>query len=150
MWTRLGARLKTDGEPLTIGGQRIFDKVIRFGLPEPGHHAPNPTEVSASSRSDIFSRKTVFFSRKTTSRSKIFLAKNDTHRPIPRTRAQTPPGAYMYSRALCGLGVVIHGYELIRKRPSLGPYSSSIPRALWWLWGGGAVSCERDTPVGAR
>ena len=29
----------------------------------------------------------------------------------------------------------------------LGPYSRNMPRALWWSYGGGAVSYERGTPV---
>ena len=28
-----------------------------------------------------------------------------------------------------------------------GPYSRTMPRALWWSYGGGAVSYERGTPV---
>ena len=39
------------------------------------------------------------------------------------------------------------GTSLIRNTPLLGPYSRTIPGVLWWSWGGGAVSCERDTPV---
>ena len=43
------------------------------------------------------------------------------------------------------------GTSLIRKHPTLGPYSRPMPRALWWALGGGAVSYERGTPVaGAR
>jgi len=40
------------------------------------------------------------------------------------------------------------GTPLIRNTPLLGPYRRTIPRVLWWSWGGrGAVSCERGTPV---
>ena len=27
--------------------------------------------------------------------------------------------------------------SLIRNRPTLGPYSRTIPRTPWWSWGGG-------------
>ena len=37
--------------------------------------------------------------------------------------------------------------SLIRNTPLLGLYSRTIPRVLWWSWGGGAVSYERGTPV---
>jgi len=30
--------------------------------------------------------------------------------------------------------------------PLLGPYSSAMPRALWWSWGEGAVSYEQGNP----
>jgi len=41
------------------------------------------------------------------------------------------------------------GTSLIRKNPSLGPYSRPVPRAPIVVLGGGAVSYERGTPVGA-
>ena len=31
------------------------------------------------------------------------------------------------------------GTSLIRKRPSPGPYSSPMPRALWWSWDVGLI-----------
>ena len=31
-----------------------------------------------------------------------------------------------------------------KQRP---PRTLQMPRALWWSWGGGAVSCERGTPL---
>ena len=37
--------------------------------------------------------------------------------------------------------------SLIRNSAPLGSYSRSMPRALWWWQGGGAVSYERGTPV---
>ena len=40
------------------------------------------------------------------------------------------------------------GTSLIRNRAPLGPYSSRMPRALWWSWGGGRFY-ERGTPVGS-
>jgi hypothetical protein len=39
------------------------------------------------------------------------------------------------------------GTSLIRKRLPVGPYSSPLPRALWWSYGGGAFSFQRGTPV---
>ena len=39
------------------------------------------------------------------------------------------------------------GSLLMRNQPPLGPYSRTLPRALRKLSGGGAVSCERYTPV---
>ena len=32
------------------------------------------------------------------------------------------------------------GTSLIRNRTPLGPHSRTMPEALWWSWGGGAVS----------
>ena len=39
------------------------------------------------------------------------------------------------------------GISLRRNSAPLGPYSGNMPRALWWSWGGGAVSYERGIPV---
>ena len=39
--------------------------------------------------------------------------------------------------------------SLIRNRFTLAPYSRFMSKALWWSWGGWAVSYERGTPVGA-
>ena len=39
------------------------------------------------------------------------------------------------------------GTSLIRNDALLGPYSRTMPVALWWSEGGGAVSFERGTPV---
>ena len=39
-----------------------------------------------------------------------------------------PVGAYILS---------YRGTSLIRNSPSLGPYSRTMPRALWWSLGGG-------------
>jgi hypothetical protein len=39
------------------------------------------------------------------------------------------------------------GTSLMRNNASLGPYSMTMPRALWWSWGGGSVSYERGAPV---
>jgi len=36
---------------------------------------------------------------------------------------------------------------LIRKRHPIGPYSRTMPRALWKSYGEAAVSYERGTPV---
>ena len=41
------------------------------------------------------------------------------------------------------------GISLIRNSAPLGPYSRTMPRALWKL-GGGAVSYERGTPAPDR
>jgi len=37
--------------------------------------------------------------------------------------------------------------SLRRERLALGPFGRTMPRALWWSWGGGPVSYERDNPV---
>ena len=38
----------------------------------------------------------------------------------------------------------LHGrHSLIRNRFLLGPYSSPVPRALWWSLGGGCFLCAR-------
>ena len=42
---------------------------------------------------------------------------------------------------------LFRGTSLRRNRPLVRPYSSSLPRALCWSDGGGAVSCVRGTPV---
>ena len=39
------------------------------------------------------------------------------------------------------------GTSLIRNNPLLGPCSRTMPRTLWWSYGGGAVSYERGAPV---
>ena len=39
------------------------------------------------------------------------------------------------------------GTLFIRNTPLLGTYSRTMPRALWWSLGGGAISYERGTPV---
>ena len=38
------------------------------------------------------------------------------------------------------------GTLLIRNTPLLGPCSRTIPRALWWSWGGGAFLVN-EVPV---
>ena len=46
--------------------------------------------------------------------------------------------------------VTVQGYLVHKKdTPLLGPYSTTMPRVLWWSLGGGAISYERGTPVGA-
>ena len=40
------------------------------------------------------------------------------------------------------------GTSLIKNCPLLGPYSRPVPRALWWSWGGVAISYESGTPAG--
>ena len=37
--------------------------------------------------------------------------------------------------------------SLIRNTFLVGPYSRTMPKALWWSWGGWAVPYERGTPV---
>ena len=44
-------------------------------------------------------------------------------------------------------GLCYRGTSLIKNSAPLGPYSRTVPRALRWSWGGGAVSYERGTPV---
>ena len=34
------------------------------------------------------------------------------------------------------------GTSLVRNRAPLGPYSRTVPRAIWWSEGGGAVSYD--------
>ena len=46
------------------------------------------------------------------------------------------------------MAAVYRGTSLIRNRPTLGPYSRTMPRLLWLSWGGEAFSYERGTPVG--
>ena len=48
-------------------------------------------------------------------------------------------------KLVCG-HALSRGTSLIRNSSPLGPYSRTIPRALWWAWGGGAFSYERDAP----
>jgi len=46
------------------------------------------------------------------------------------------------------VGVLGHrGTSLTRNSASLGPYSRTMPRSIWWSEGEGAVSSERGTPV---
>ena len=33
-------------------------------------------------------------------------------------------------------GQLYRGTSLMRKRPPLGPYTRTMPRDIWWLWGG--------------
>ena len=40
------------------------------------------------------------------------------------------------------------GTSSIRNSARLGTYSRTMPRAVWWALGGGAVFCERGTPCG--
>ena len=40
-------------------------------------------------------------------------------------------------RMEAGLARQYRGTSLIRNSPLLGPYSRTVPRALWWPWGGG-------------
>jgi hypothetical protein len=40
------------------------------------------------------------------------------------------------------------GESLIRNSAPLGPYSRNMSRALWWSYGGGAVSYKQGTPIG--
>ena len=35
------------------------------------------------------------------------------------------------------------GPSIIRNSPLVGPYSRTIPRVLWWFWGGGCFLCAR-------
>ena len=51
-------------------------------------------------------------------------------------RCRTQPSIHIY-----------RGTSLIRNSNPLGPYSSNMPRALWWSQGAGAVSYQRGTPV---
>ena len=37
---------------------------------------------------------------------------------------------------LCMLGLYYRGTSLIRTSPPVGPYSSPVPRDLWWSYGG--------------
>ena len=46
------------------------------------------------------------------------------------------------------LGVRYRGTSLIGNTPLLGPCSRTIPRVIWWSYGGVAVSYERGTPAG--
>ena len=72
-----------------------------------------------------------------------------------RVLAAVPPSSYLYphlSAPVRGGEAAVHGPQrcgappsshlyrgisLIRKRRPLGPYSSPMPRALWWYGGGG-------------
>ena len=36
-------------------------------------------------------------------------------------------------------GPALQGYLAHKKHPPVGPYSSPLPRALWWSYGGGGV-----------
>ena len=47
------------------------------------------------------------------------------------------------------LGPYIQGYLPHKNLPAPppGPYSSRMPRALWWSYGGGGVAYQRGTPV---
>ena len=44
-------------------------------------------------------------------------------------------------------GSPVQGYLAHKKPRPQGPFSRTIPRALWWPYGGGAVSYERGTSV---
>ena len=46
--------------------------------------------------------------------------------------------------------VAYNGTSLIRNRRRPGPYSRTMPRALWESKGGGLLFYERGTPVGTR
>ena len=48
------------------------------------------------------------------------------------------------------LAASIQGFSLIRNDPPVGLYSTTIPRALWWPSGEGAISSERGTPLKGR
>jgi len=43
-----------------------------------------------------------------------------------------------YTR-LRSIGPLYRGTSLIRKTPLLGPYRRTIPRVLWWSWGGSQI-----------
>ena len=44
-------------------------------------------------------------------------------------------------------GIPYRGTSLISDTPLLGPYRRTLPRVLWWSFGGGGISHERGTPV---
>ena len=57
---------------------------------------------------------------------------------------------YEKNRLLPAREMHYRGTPLISKSLPVGHYSRTMPRALWWPWGGGAVSYERGTPVPAK
>ena len=62
----------------------------------------------------------------------------------------THPGVSCQREAVVTTNTARHdvqGYHANKKLLPLGPYSGTVPRALGWSWGGGAVSYERGTPV---
>ena len=46
------------------------------------------------------------------------------------------PSGWTEGRAASAAPILYRGTSLIRKRLALGPYSSPMPRALWWSEGG--------------
>ena len=70
----------------------------------------------------------------------------DTSRSFPtkgrETFEATTPGANIFRKrehfkSKRGQHSPCRCTSLIRNRRSLGPYSRTMPRALWWPWGGG-------------
>ena len=39
------------------------------------------------------------------------------------------------------------GTSLIRNSPLLGSYSNTVPRVLWWSWGGGGLLLMGEIPL---
>jgi len=62
-------------------------------------------------------------------------ASADTNRTDRGRRDHAAPPRCHHQEGL--LPSEYRGTSLIRKSAPLGPYSRSIPRALWWSWGGG-------------
>ena len=65
--------------------------------------------------------------------------KNSLFPPVTSPSECKFPGDIPRSTAAVRLKPLYRGTSLIRKYLPLGPYSSSMPRALWW-W---VFSCER-------
>ena len=53
-------------------------------------------------------------------------------------------------RSILPEGLGYRGTSLIRNSAPVGPYSRTMPRALWWFQGGAGSSYKRGTPVGGR
>ena len=47
-------------------------------------------------------------------------------------------------------GGVYRGTSLIRNRPPLGPYSRTMPRALWWSYGGREILVSEVSLKGSQ
>ena len=67
---------------------------------------------------------------------------------LPRHfRALNAPRVRYLIRRKPPISLRYRGTSLIRKHVPVGPYSRTMPRALWWSQGGGALSYVRGTSV---
>ena len=57
------------------------------------------------------------------------------------------PSPIQSHRSVARLNRGYRGTSLTRNTPLLGPYSRTMPNALWRSWGGGALSYERSTHI---